>query len=217
MAGPGAPPPSATFWVTTYSYDGNGSRISKAPDEEPATTFAWDARERMLSVTEGKTELQSNRYDLYNRRTVLTEGQQTTAFLYDGARVSNQYLVEAPIKGNGTSIRRLWLGGQLVGGVMGREGTYLMADALGSVGAVTNTAGTVLQRSFFKPFGEVRAEGAQLPLADGSAFVGGHGVLQDATTRLEYPDGRTETVLNVPRYDFNWQMTYDFAKPTRIP
>ena len=40
---------------------------------------------------------------------------------------------------------------------------------------------------------------------------------KDATTRLEYPDGRTETVLNVPRYDFNWQMTYDFAKPTRIP
>jgi hypothetical protein len=26
---------------------------------------------------------------------------------------------------------------------------------------------------------------------------------------LEYPDGRTETVLNVPRYDFNWQLWYD--------
>jgi hypothetical protein len=23
---------------------------------------------------------------------------------------------------------------------------------------------------------------------------------------LRYPDGRTETILNVPRYDFNWQL-----------
>lgn len=26
---------------------------------------------------------------------------------------------------------------------------------------------------------------------------------------LDYPDGRTETALNVPRYDFNWQLWYD--------
>ena len=26
---------------------------------------------------------------------------------------------------------------------------------------------------------------------------------------LERPDGRTETILNVPRYDFNWQLWYD--------
>jgi len=40
---------------------------------------------------------------------------------------------------------------------------------------------------------------------------------RDAMTRLEYPDGRMETVLRVPKYDFNWQMTYAFAKPTKIP
>jgi hypothetical protein len=26
---------------------------------------------------------------------------------------------------------------------------------------------------------------------------------------LEYPDGKKETVLNIPRYDFNWQLWYD--------
>jgi hypothetical protein len=26
---------------------------------------------------------------------------------------------------------------------------------------------------------------------------------------LEYPDGRKDTILNVPRYDFNWQLWYD--------
>ena len=37
------------------------------------------------------------------------------------------------------------------------------------------------------------------------------------TYRLIYPDGKTETVLNVPKYDFNWQLGYDLAQPIRIP
>jgi hypothetical protein len=32
-----------------------------------------------------------------------------------------------------------------------------------------------------------------------------------------YPDGREEELLNVPRYDFNWQIVYEFAKPVTIP
>jgi hypothetical protein len=32
-----------------------------------------------------------------------------------------------------------------------------------------------------------------------------------------YPDGRTETLLNVPRYDFDWQTKYLNTKPVRIP
>jgi hypothetical protein len=32
-----------------------------------------------------------------------------------------------------------------------------------------------------------------------------------------YPDGRQEMLLNVPVYDFNWQSTYDLAKPLTVP
>ena len=28
-----------------------------------------------------------------------------------------------------------------------------------------------------------------------------------------YPDGRTEILLSVPNYDFNWQTSYDFQEP----
>jgi hypothetical protein len=35
--------------------------------------------------------------------------------------------------------------------------------------------------------------------------------------RLIYPDGREEVVLSVPRYDFNWQTYYQFAKPLAVP
>ena len=34
---------------------------------------------------------------------------------------------------------------------------------------------------------------------------------------LEKPDGTSETILDVPRYDFNWQTYYFFAKPLEIP
>lgn len=38
-----------------------------------------------------------------------------------------------------------------------------------------------------------------------------------AKYELLYPDGRKELVLNVPRYDFNWQMIYQLTKPIDVP
>jgi hypothetical protein len=35
--------------------------------------------------------------------------------------------------------------------------------------------------------------------------------------KLTYPDGRSEIVLSVPKYDFNWQTQYLFAKPLAAP
>jgi hypothetical protein len=32
-----------------------------------------------------------------------------------------------------------------------------------------------------------------------------------------YPNGEREELLNVPRYDFNWQLTYEMAEPKRVP
>jgi hypothetical protein len=35
--------------------------------------------------------------------------------------------------------------------------------------------------------------------------------------RLVYPDGRTEVLLNVPKYNFFWQLDYQLAEPLKIP
>ncbi|MBI4903197.1 MAG: thiol-disulfide isomerase [Acidobacteria bacterium] len=35
--------------------------------------------------------------------------------------------------------------------------------------------------------------------------------------RVTYPDGRKETLLNVPKYDFNWQLTYRLRDPKVLP
>jgi hypothetical protein len=39
---------------------------------------------------------------------------------------------------------------------------------------------------------------------------------KDATYTLIHPDGREEVLLRVPRYDFNWQLSYKLAEPKFI-
>jgi len=38
-----------------------------------------------------------------------------------------------------------------------------------------------------------------------------------STFEVEYPNGKIETILSVPNYDFNWQRTYQFTEPKQIP
>jgi hypothetical protein len=40
---------------------------------------------------------------------------------------------------------------------------------------------------------------------------------KDMTYTAVYPDGTSELLLSVPKYDFNWQITYDLAKPKVLP
>jgi hypothetical protein len=38
-----------------------------------------------------------------------------------------------------------------------------------------------------------------------------------AQYRIVYADGKTETLLNVPRYNWHWQLWYDLAEPLKLP
>ena len=40
---------------------------------------------------------------------------------------------------------------------------------------------------------------------------------KDFKFTLIYPDGKTDTILSVPHYDFNWQLGYDVAQPIKVP
>ena len=40
---------------------------------------------------------------------------------------------------------------------------------------------------------------------------------KDMTVRLTYPSGKTETLLSVPHYDFNWQIIYYLREPLMLP
>jgi hypothetical protein len=40
---------------------------------------------------------------------------------------------------------------------------------------------------------------------------------KDFVYKVTYPNGETETLLSVPHYDFNWQLTYELAQPKLLP
>jgi hypothetical protein len=40
---------------------------------------------------------------------------------------------------------------------------------------------------------------------------------KDAMYKVIYPDGKEEVLLRVPKYDFNWQLTYKLAEPKFLP
>jgi hypothetical protein len=40
---------------------------------------------------------------------------------------------------------------------------------------------------------------------------------KDIRYTLIWPDGRQQVLLDVPRFDFNWQLHYELAEPLKIP
>jgi hypothetical protein len=40
---------------------------------------------------------------------------------------------------------------------------------------------------------------------------------KDMTYTVHFPDGRSEVLLSVPKWDFNWQITYHLAEPKLLP
>jgi len=40
---------------------------------------------------------------------------------------------------------------------------------------------------------------------------------KDLTWIITWPDGREETILSVPNYNFNWQLNYELASPLKLP
>ncbi|MGI9283805.1 MAG: hypothetical protein ACR2P1_00280 [Pseudomonadales bacterium] len=40
---------------------------------------------------------------------------------------------------------------------------------------------------------------------------------KSSSFELQYPNGESELILSVPNYDFNWQRTYAFVEPKKVP
>jgi hypothetical protein len=40
---------------------------------------------------------------------------------------------------------------------------------------------------------------------------------KDFAYKVVYPNGETSQLLTIPKYDFNWQLVYTFAKPVALP
>jgi hypothetical protein len=88
--------------------------------------------------------------------------------------------------------------------------------------SMVQRGGSVIQPGFVIPAGAAAHEvrGSRVLQADTiiTSFTPHMHVRgKDMTYIATYPDGRTETLLSVPKWDFNWQITYQLKEAKRMP
>jgi RHS repeat-associated protein len=141
-----------------YTYDADGQLIKRVVKATGATTtFSWNARHELVSVTlpDGSTETIA--YDPLGRRISTSHAGTTDAYVYDGANVHLEY------DGSGTGPSAVYTDGQEPNQVleMDRDGhrySYI-TDGLGSTIALANESGDVVQRYSYDAFGNQQASG----------------------------------------------------------
>lgn len=149
---------SAPATSETLTYDSNGNLTSRG-----TKTYEWNARNQLVRVLDGVTELASFVYDGFGRRTVKTAGGSTRQFVYGGEDILEERVglnVERHVHGQWTD--------QPLATVSGAVATYYLADHLGSIVQLTDSTAAVISTRHYDPYG--------LPLGsttiNGFAFTG---------------------------------------------
>jgi len=128
-----------------FTYDGNGNLTS-----DGVNTYAYDAENRLVGAT---TLLYSSMYtyDPFGRRISKKVGSVTTSYVHDGDQVIVEY------DGSGQMLRRYIYGPGIDQPVCMKTGSalyYYHFDGLGSVIALTDASGNVVETFAYTPYGE---------------------------------------------------------------
>lgn len=144
-----------------YAWDANGNLIKKT-EAGQVTLYAWDAENRLIEVKRGATEagavvVASYLYDADGNRVQKTEplSGKVTQYLVDGSFPFAQVLEEKESLGAATETTQYVWGTGLLKQIRGGQGSYYHADALGSVKALTNEAGSQTDSYEYEAFGEL--------------------------------------------------------------
>lgn len=143
------------FGPNTYDFDAVGQTTRKT-DASGTTQYSWDARGRLTGASLPGGQNVNYTYDVLNRRTSRSAGGATTQFLYDGPEVvidrDNSGSAVDYLHGVGMDehLRQSSPAGVL----------YSLQDQLGSIAALTNAGGNVVERQQYEPFG--RSNGSSL-------------------------------------------------------
>ena len=133
--------------TTAPAYDLNGNLTN-----DGANGYTYDAENRLIQATTASSTA-TYTYDPLGRRLSKTVGGVTTRFLYDG----DQLLAETNASGNITA--RYTYGPSIDEPIRIERGStiaYYHFDGLGSVVALTDTAGSVLERYTYDVYGQFK-------------------------------------------------------------
>ncbi|HEY0762426.1 MAG TPA: RHS repeat-associated core domain-containing protein [Pyrinomonadaceae bacterium] len=161
LSAPGAAPAEKTsgpadaanrvrqFGSNSYDFNAVGQTTQKT-NASGTTQYNWDARGRMTGATLPTGASVNYTYDVFGRRTSRSAGGVTTQFLHDGSEV----VLDRENGGNpvdylnGAGVDEHLRQSSVVSGTL-----YPLQDHLGSIGALTDVGGNVVERMQYEPFG----------------------------------------------------------------
>ena len=144
-----------TFGNKTLNYDNNGN-LTSIVDGSGTTLYTWNPRNQLASIS-GPGLSASFAYDGSGRREQKTVNSSLTEFLYDGINPVQET--------SGATVLANIMTGLDVDGLLNRADvgssstSNLLRDALGSVIALTDSAGAVQTEYTYEPFGKTSVTG----------------------------------------------------------
>ena len=161
-----------TSWGTNGScqYDAAGNATNLQDDSGRQLALTWDSRYRLTSVATNGSLAEKYQYDALGRRVSISDGATTNYLIYDGVQVV------AETDSSGTLLKSyVWAAGidnLLAMTVYGATTStyYAVKDHLGSVQAVVDSSGSVVESYQYDAWGNV------LEIKDGS----GNSIVQSA-------------------------------------
>jgi RHS repeat-associated protein len=141
-----------TKWGSTnITYDLNGNM-----NGDGTNTYSWNARNQLSAVTKSGQTLPSFTYDAFGRRQKKTLGATVTSYLYDGGNTVQELTGGSPTANvlTGPGLDEIFQRSE------GPTTRTFLADALGSVVALADTAGVVQTSYTYAPYGETTVSGA---------------------------------------------------------
>lgn len=169
-----------------YSYDFEGNRIAKAAmvadgvvEQEGSSSYQWDGKNRLTQVTLPDSSTINYAYDYQNRMVSRTKGSEVRTYLYG----SGTQVLEETLNG-----QRLALYGWGADGLDSRidangQSLFYLKDALGSVIAIVDDRGSVVQSYEYSAYGECLSG---KDAVNAFRLVGGAGGRADDATGLVY-------------------------------
>ena len=148
-----------------YSYDDNGNLTY-----DGTYTYVYDCENRLTEVKQGQTTVATYGYDYLGRRTEKTvygSPNVVTKYCYDGDNLIGEY-------DNSGNLLRKYIYGDTIDEpicMITSQGTfYYHSDGLGSVVALSNTTGNIVERYSYDVFGTPMIRDGQGNIISTSAY-----------------------------------------------
>lgn len=148
----------------TYAYDANGNRISES-GAGGATTYTWDSRNRLQSLTLPGGQMVTFRYDFAGN---MIEKQTAGSGISSAERLVLDNLTNVVFQSDSSGQQFSVLSGRSIDSHFavirpGGQADFGLGDAINSTVATTNENGLASGQFFYEPYGETTSQGANFP------------------------------------------------------